>query len=182
MLESIVGELEKAEGIVPVEDFGSVHSGRLGYADCETLLGLETWKGVYFVRVTVCQTKGRGMRKTRVIKWPYSKDSPKALGAAVEDLETFANGPTNGCLHDDRTAFGRFFDALTRTDHLGRYEFRSPIGEPFEIKVTGQIVRYGEHTEATLTERRPGHGFILAQTPLAAVDRIAAILREYAAA
>ncbi|MCK5746108.1 MAG: hypothetical protein KAH44_07820, partial [Oricola sp.] len=155
MLESIVGQLEKAEGIAQVEDFGSVHSGRLGYADCETRLALETWKNVYFVRVTVIQTKGRGMKKTRVVKWPYSKDSPKALGAVVEDLDTFVNGLTNGCLHDNRTAFGRFFDALTRTDHLGRYEFLSPIGEPFEIKVTGQIVRYGEHIEATLTERRP---------------------------
>ena len=182
MLETIVGQLEKAEGIVPVEDFGAVHSGRLGYTDCETLLGLETWKGVCFVRVTVVQTKGHGMKKTRVIKWPYSKGSPKALGAVVEDLETFVNGPTNGCLHDDRTVFGRFLDGLTRTDHLGRYEFRSPIGEPFEIKVTGQIVRYGGNIEATLTERRPGHGFILAQMPLAAVDRIAATLREYSAA
>ena len=62
MLESSVGELEKAEGIAQVEDFGSVHSGRLGYADCETRLALETWKNVYFVRGTVIQTKGRGMK------------------------------------------------------------------------------------------------------------------------
>jgi len=181
MLEAIAGKMKQAAGIVPGADFGTIHSGLLGYTDCETSLGLERWKGVWFVRFTVRHTRGRGMRKTRVVKWPYAKDDPKALDAVIADLETFADGPSNGCLYDDRTAFGKFFDRLTRMDVLGRYNFRSPIAEPHEIRVKGNIVRYGGQTiQASLTERRPGYGFTLAQMPLAAVERSVEVLRGYA--
>ena len=54
--------------------------------------------------------------------------------------------------------------------------------EEIEIKVKGDIVRYGGRTiQASLTERRPGYGFTLAQMPLAAVERSVEVLRDYAA-
>lgn len=181
MLEHVAARLEKSAGIRPVADFGAVHEGKVGYTDCAVLAGLETWRDAHFVRITVRHSRGRGFTKTRVIKWPYATDDPAALGAVIADLEAFANGPQNGLLRDDRTGFGRFFDALTRTEHLGRYDFASPIDDGDTHEVYGQIARYGDQTEATLTSRRPGRGFIFGQMPLAAVTGIAEAYRRYSA-
>ena len=179
MLDTIAARMAKEAGIRPVADFGEVHAGKVGHTDCTVLAGLESWSGCEFMRITVVHTRGRTSRRTRVIKWPYAKGDPRALGPVLRDLDTFLDAPKTGILTDDRGAVGCFFDRLTRTDYLGRYDFISPIDEPYENSVDGTVVRFSDQTEATLTARRPGRGFIFGQMPLAAIGEVAKALRAY---
>jgi len=182
-VEGMVERMREAAGIESVADLGVVHRGRMGHADCEVSLGIETWQGSYFVRVTVVHQKGRGLRNTRLIKWAYSRTSPHDLQRVLRDFQQLGECGTAGRpMRDSRGWFARGLQSLFGIKHLGEYELASLIAgaEDQAKNLKAEVSRFGKQIEVTLTESSPPKGAVFAQFPHAAVADIHAALAKYA--
>jgi len=182
-VESMVERMREAAGIESMADLGVVHRGRMGHADCEVSLGIETWQGAYFLRITVAHRKGRGLSNTRLLKWAFSRTSPHDLQRVLRDFQQLGECGTAGRpMRDSRGWFARGFESLFGIRHLGEYEFTSLIaGAEDQAKtVKAVVVRFRKQIEVTLTESSPPRGAVFAQFPHAAVADIHAALAKYA--
>lgn len=184
-VEGMVERMRAAAGIESLADFGVIHRGKMGYADCEVSAGIETLQGSYYVRVVVAHQKGRGSRNTRLIKWPYSKTSPHDLSRVLFDFQQLMACGTGGRpMQDSRGWFARRFESLFGIKHLGEYTFSSLLHEPEAANKTvkATVARFRKQLEVNLTEACPPKGWVTAQFPHEACAPIHAALARYAAA
>lgn len=182
MLDKTITALRQQAGIKEVADLGQVFSGSIGYTACDVAVVVEEWQGSYFLSIRVTHKRGSSFRRTRTIKWPYSRNQPGALECVIEDFRQLDNALMGLQLHDQRTAFGRFMDRLTRRDYLGMYGFVSPLPTTPPTTVTAEVVRSGGEVVVTLTEKRPSSSPLWVQLPHTACASIRAALASYAAA
>ena len=180
--DELTSMLRDQSGTALIADFGLVHQGRMGYADCKTSVGIELWQGMHFVYLQVVHQKNRAGRDTRVVKWPYSRTSPTDLDRVLADIKRIENLDTEAALPDDRGWFARGFDRLIGREHLGDYAFASPLVAEalFEAEVTATVSRMGGQLEVTLSAARPGRGSIVVQFPQVACGCIRQALADYA--
>jgi hypothetical protein len=175
--------MRAALGVELVVDLGVVHQGMMGYAECETSLGIEHWRGLYLVRMVVVQRKLAGA-KTSVISWPYSADGPDELAAVLADFRAVSAIARAGTAPDDRGWFERCVDFVARTHYLCEHRFDSVLHEPREMNrvVRARVVRFERcGLEVWLsTYRQPGV-IISTQIPIAAFESVGHALAEYSA-
>lgn len=179
MLDPLANRLRRRAGISDVADLGTVfrEAGRAGTT--EILMGIEEWQGLYFVCITCRLSRGTSFCRTRVIKWPFSRNSARDLAGVLRDFDALADPETSGLLSDDRSALGRLLDRLICRQVLGFWNFLSPVENPGGIAVRAEVYREGEELRLTLLEQRPGRGSILAHMPHAALSSIRAALETF---
>lgn len=180
MLEDIFKGLSSAAGIETVEDFGSVYEKEINNNVATIKLSIERYNAYYFVRIAVSYRRGMS-GKTRVIKWPYSKTDAKDLSIVIEDITkiTQAKDHPELDLRDNRTGIGRWFDSLTGRKYYGHFDFSSPKKITDDVNVSAEIADSGKDTLVSLTERKKGHGFILAHPQHDSFKHILDTLKNY---
>ncbi|MBX3580510.1 MAG: hypothetical protein KF810_01250 [Rhizobiaceae bacterium] len=179
MLEEVARAASARAGIIPCHDFGSVHTGKIGYTDCEVRLSIETWQDAWYLRIMAIHSRGRSFRRTRVVKWAYSLEGPHDLAATIEEFELLAKFPPAVSLQDRRGPLGRMFDRLIRRRHYGRYDLKSPIDVQPPVDVSVEINAFGGGPDISFCARTRSQGFILAQMPHDAVGAILRVLKDY---
>ena len=179
MLDSVRDALRNDAGIVETARFDTVHEGKAGRTDCRTSGSIESWSGMFYFAVEADLTKGPGFRRTRVMKWPYSRRDALDLDGVVSDLRNVARAPHGVALQDRRTGVGRFFDRLIGRNVKGTYAFASPIDNEPGFSVTATIEESGGQKLVLLTERAKGRGFIMSQIPQPAFAALADALEAF---
>lgn len=178
---AIAESLRDHVGAKLITDFGVLHQGKLGHTDCALSAGLEKWQGSYYMLIGVVLSRGNSMRKTSILKWPYSNTSATDLAGVIKDLEVLQSQMASQPKLDTRGWFGRLVDRAFRMQLVGEYRFTSSINEsgPSASFVDSVIYKVGQDTQVTLWEYRQKGVRILAQFPHAGVADILRALHGY---
>jgi len=180
MLDPLANLMRRQAGITDEADLGTIFRESRGTVTTEILMGIEKWRELYFMRVTSRLSRGATLCRTRVVKWPFSRDSARDLAGVLRDFEALENPETSGRLSDHRSAFGRLLDRLIRRHVLGSRNFLSPVENPGRITIRAEVYRAGGEMSVTLAELRPGSGSILARMRHAALPAVRAALETFA--
>lgn len=180
MLKGLMDGLRKLARAHTIADLGEVHRGKLGQVDCEVSLWLEQWRGQYLIAIQVVHRRGSSFTRTRVLKWPYSKQQPQDLHKLLDDLRVVENAAQGQGLKDHRSLVGRTVDRVFRRDYLGEYRFASPLKTRPASRVIATVENASRQTWVSLTERHGRRSSIMVQFPLAATRALREALETYA--
>lgn len=178
MLDAAIDGLRRQAGIADVADLGVVHSSMVGHARCDVSVGIESVQGTFYLRIVCVHHRGTAFRRTRVVKWPYSRSEPRDLDAALHDLRVVRDGPSSRFV-DDRSGVGRLVDRLIGRHFLGTFRFGSAIRVKPAIEVTAGLSGAGADAVVALTEKTPGRGWLMAHVPHSAFAGICNALDGY---
>jgi len=180
--DTLIERLRAEAGVERVADLGPVHQGRIGYAHCTVSTGIERWQGMYFVWVAVTHQKNRAGRSTRIVKWPYSRQSATDLDGVLTDFRALEQLASKPAQTDQRGWFARGFDKLIGRDPVSEHRLASPLAPESSHgpTVTATVVRMGGQLEVALVEHRPSGMGITAQFPLGACASLRQALRAHA--
>lgn len=181
MLGTVMRDVRSGEGIEDIADLGTVHCGPLGSQLCEVSLRIERRQDLYHLCIGTALSDGPAFRRTRVVKWPYSRRDRRDLTGALVDFHVVKAGPRPGVFVDDRTSAGKLLDSLTRRVVHGAYRFRSPMEAGPGIVIHAEIVDVCGHRTVTLAESTPRKGRVEAHLPHAAFAGLCAGIERYVA-
>jgi len=181
MLEAAMRDLRAGAGLGTVADLGVVHTGRVGLQQCAVSVRIEQGDGLFHLCIVTELSDGPGFRRTRVVRWPYSRRDRRDLARALVDLHVVRAGPREHVFVDDRGRAARLLDGLTRRVVHGTYRFRSPVEGDARSMVEAELVDLGSTRTVTLTETTARGGRIAAHVPHAAFAGMCAAVERYVA-
>ena len=183
MLEAVMRDLRTGAGTGSevVADLGVVHTGRVGLQQCAVSVRIEHASGLFHLCVETELSDGPGFRRTRVVRWPYSRRDRRDLARVLVDLHVVRAGPRRHVFVDDRGPAARLLDGLTRRVVHGTYRFRSPVAGDPQRPVEAELVDVGAARTVTLAESTARGGRIAAHLPHAAFAGICAAVERYVA-